>query len=34
MIYKYLDENTLQPVTNKTLKFSLISDLNDLLIDL
>ena len=29
MIYKYLDENTLQPVTDKTLKFATIADLND-----
>lgn len=29
MIYKYLDENTLQPVTDGTLKFATVPDLND-----
>ncbi len=29
MIYKYLDERTLQPVQDRTLKFAMIGDLND-----
>jgi len=29
MIYKYYDEDTLQPVTDRTLKFATIEDLND-----
>lgn len=29
MIYKYLDESTLQPVQDRTLKFARIEDLND-----
>ena len=29
MIYKYLDENTLQPIIDKTLKFATTEDLND-----
>lgn len=29
MIYKYLDEKTLQPITDNTLKFATVADLND-----
>lgn len=29
MIYKYLDEKKLEPVTDRTLKFATIDDLND-----
>jgi len=29
MIYKYLDENTLQPIEDNTLKFATVADLND-----